>query len=297
MSEDSLPSPPSPPPAAAAPLWGSSAEIGAYREPFVSAAVGVTALYLVLLVAIQVALTAAMMWVRKPASLGSWLTGLAVVLAFGGLLPLMPLLLGRPLRDLFRLRLPGGTALAAGVLLSLGAWVWALEIGILTELWWPMPEFVAKVFEELFSTADPISSFLLLVVIPPVVEEFLCRGVVLRAMLARWNPVWAIVTSALIFGAIHLNPWQFVYATWIGLVIGWAYLRTRSLGLCMLMHAVNNAASWLLIRLRPDLVGTSADPSSDAEHLPWPLLAGAVGLLVAGGMVMRLARSDDVEAS
>lgn len=302
-----MPSPPSCPPMVTAPLPPAldagvpaplpSAEAVARREPLVGAAVGVTVLYVVLLVAMQVALTAVAMVTRESAPLGSWMTGLAMVLAFGAMLPLLPLLLEVSLRDLFWLRMPGATALVAGLLLSLGAWIWALEIGTVTERLWPMSESVAKMFQELFSTADPVGSFVLLVVIPPVVEEVFCRGLVLRAMLARWSPVWAVVASALIFGAIHMNPWQFIYATWIGLVIGWAYLRTRSLGLCMLMHAVNNAASWLLIRARPDLAKASADSQPAAEHLPWPLLAVGAGLLVAGVMAMRLSRSDDVKAS
>ncbi|MCW5556429.1 MAG: CPBP family intramembrane metalloprotease [Verrucomicrobiae bacterium] len=297
MSEEPLPSPPSPPPAVTAPVSpvmaveammpSPVAGIAAGREPCVGAAIGATALYVVLLMAMQVALTVVAMVVHETPSLGSRLTGLAMVLAFGGIVSLLPLLLKIPLRDLLRLRMPGVSALAAGLLLSLGAWVWALEIGVVTERLLPMPELVAKMFEKLFSTEDWVGSFILIVVIPPVAEEVFCRGVVLRAMLARWNPARAVLASALIFGAIHMNPWQFFYATWLGLVIGWTYVRTRSLGLCMLMHAVNNAASWVLIRVRPDLTMASTDSPPAAEHLPWPLLAGGVGLLAAGVVLMR----------
>ncbi|MBN8247030.1 MAG: CPBP family intramembrane metalloprotease [Verrucomicrobia bacterium] len=291
MNGDPESTPASPPPVPAPPILADLPSLalppvrGLPPEPPVGAALGVTVLYVVLLVVLQMVFTVALMVLRKPPQLGSWMTAATLFMAFGLLLPLIPLLLGCPLRELFRLRLPGPIALAGGLLLCLGAWLWALEIGIVTERLLPMPEFIAKLFQELFSTADPVGSLVLLVLVPPVVEESLCRGIVLRAMLARWRPFWAVLASAVVFGAIHMNPWQFVYATWIGLVIGWAYARTRSLGLCLLMHAVNNGLSWLLIRWRPDLAIVSPD-SPPPDHLPGVLLLGASGLLLAGAALI-----------
>ncbi len=85
----------------------------------------------------------------------------------------------------------------------------------------------------------------LAVVIAPLTEEFLFRGVILRGLLGRWKPWVAVVVSSLLFGAMHLNPAQFPIALMIGLVLGWVYVRTRSLGLCMLGHAINNAFTFL----------------------------------------------------
>jgi len=87
------------------------------------------------------------------------------------------------------------------------------------------------------------------------VEEVLCRGLVLRALLNRWRPGLAIAVSSLVFGAMHLDPWQFFYATWLGLLLGWVYWRTRSLGLCVLLHAVHNLLGWIMIRGKPGWMG------------------------------------------
>lgn len=277
-----------PPPIAAPPVLPSERLVpagNAPTEPHIGAALGVALLYVVLLVVLQTGVTVVRIAMGHPPQPGSWLIAACLLLSFGLLLPLLPLLLGCRLREIFRLRLPGSWVQAGGLLLALGAWLWALEIGILTERLLPMPEFIARMFEELFSTADPVGSLVLLVLVPPIVEETVCRGIVLRAMLARWRPVWAVLASAVVFGAIHMNPWQFVYATWIGLVIGWVYARTRSLGLCMLMHALNNGLSWFLIRWRPDLA-TASPASSPPDHLPVLLLLGASGLLVAGAAVL-----------
>ena len=61
------------------------------------------------------------------------------------------------------------------------------------------------------------SSFLLTAIFAPVFEEWLCRGMVLRGLLTKMKPAWAIVISALFFALIHMNPWQALNAFGIGL--------------------------------------------------------------------------------
>ena len=84
------------------------------------------------------------------------------------------------------------------------------------------------------------SSFLLVAIFAPIFEEWLCRGMVLRGLLTKMKPGWAIVVSALFFALIHFNPWQALNAFIIGVVMGVVYYRTGSLLLTMLIHFVNN---------------------------------------------------------
>ena len=87
------------------------------------------------------------------------------------------------------------------------------------------------------------SSFLLVAIFAPIFEEWLCRGMVLRGLLTKMKPCWAIVVSALFFALIHLNPWQALNAFIIGVVMGVVYYRTGSLLLTMLIHFVNNGSA------------------------------------------------------
>lgn len=87
------------------------------------------------------------------------------------------------------------------------------------------------------------SSFLVTAVFAAVFEEWMCRGVVLRGLLTKMKPGWAIVVSALFFALIHLNPWQALNAFIIGLVMGYVYYKTGSLLLTMLIHFVNNGTA------------------------------------------------------
>ncbi|MBR6865478.1 MAG: CPBP family intramembrane metalloprotease [Bacteroidales bacterium] len=90
------------------------------------------------------------------------------------------------------------------------------------------------------------SSFLVVAIFAPIFEEWLCRGMVLRGLLTKMKPVWAIVISALFFAVIHANPWQALNAFLIGLLMGYVYYRTGSLILTMIIHFVNNGTAVIL---------------------------------------------------
>ena len=102
-----------------------------------------------------------------------------------------------------------------------------------------MPEFLKQALEQL--TEGPVWISLLSVsIFAPLFEEWLCRGLVLRGLLQKMRPGWAIVISAAFFAVLHMNPWQAIPAFILGLLFGYVYYRTGSLKLTMLMHCVNN---------------------------------------------------------
>ena len=102
-----------------------------------------------------------------------------------------------------------------------------------------MPEFLKQALEQL--TEGPVWIALLSVsIFAPFFEEWLCRGIVLRGLLKKMKPGWAIAVSALFFAVLHMNPWQAIPAFILGLLFGYVYYRTGSLKLTMLMHCVNN---------------------------------------------------------
>ena len=106
-----------------------------------------------------------------------------------------------------------------------------------------------EMFTELMKemTGGPFwSSFLVVAIFAPIFEEWLCRGMVLRGLLTKMKPVWAIVVSALFFAVIHANPWQALNAFLIGLVMGYVYYKTGSLILTMIIHFVNNGSAVIL---------------------------------------------------
>ena len=134
--------------------------------------------------------------------------------------------------------------------------------------------------EELFAgmAPDTVAAIVLVCVLAPVLEEMLFRGLILRGFLARY-PRWpAIVLSALLFGAAHLNIYQFVVGIVIGVPLGWLYERTRSLLPCIALHAAYNVAvTWLEVQAG----ATGGQPLVDAPLVGWSiaLVLGAAGVL------------------
>lgn len=85
--------------------------------------------------------------------------------------------------------------------------------------------------------------FLNLGILPALFEEGLFRGIMLRQMLPVIGKWPAIFVSAFIFGLMHLDPSQSVFAFGFGLLVGYAYVSTGSIWFGVLIHMLNNMIS------------------------------------------------------
>ncbi|BEP34201.1 hypothetical protein GmRootV59_11740 [Variovorax sp. V59] len=123
--------------------------------------------------------------------------------------------------------------------------------------------------ESMFSRmADgSIAATLAVCLMAPLLEEMLFRGIVLRGFLLRYSRWQAIVGSALLFGAAHLNIYQFVVGLVMGTVLGWLYERSRSLIPCIALHAAYNSGTIF--------IGDWPDGTSTAD-MAWALLLAAI---------------------
>ncbi len=130
------------------------------------------------------------------------------------------------------------------ILVSFGAL--GLQLGILSPITSliPMPDLFKQIFLEI-GKMNGFFAFLMIVVAAPIFEEFIFRGVMLDGLLKKYSPVKSILISSLLFGIVHLNPWQFITAMGMGAFIGWVYYKTHKLSLCIIIHFVNNLFAFL----------------------------------------------------
>jgi membrane protease YdiL (CAAX protease family) len=106
---------------------------------------------------------------------------------------------------------------------------------------------------------DPIShllkkdifTFLSVVVAAPILEEVLCRGIVLKYLLGKKSPAMAIFYSALFFSFLHMNLYQGIPVFFVGLFLGWLFYRTKSIWPGVIAHLANNALSFGLFLYFP----------------------------------------------
>lgn len=93
-----------------------------------------------------------------------------------------------------------------------------------------------------------VAGFITVCILAPIIEEILFRGILLRGLLQNGtSPIIAILLSSVLFGLAHMNPWQFLGAGLLGAIFGFVYFRTKSLWLCMFLHALNNSISFIMM--------------------------------------------------
>ncbi len=90
------------------------------------------------------------------------------------------------------------------------------------------------------------------VVCAPILEEILFRGIMQEAITRRYGALRGIVCAAAIFGIIHVLPQQAVNAFFIGLILGYIYFRSGSLVPVIIIHAMNNALAYVMMRVFPE---------------------------------------------
>lgn len=108
----------------------------------------------------------------------------------------------------------------------------------------PMPQKMLDFFNEMIQLNLP--GYLTVGIAAPILEELIFRGVILKNFLKKHKPMWAIFWSAFLFGVFHLNPWQFLAAFLIGLIIGWLYYKTKSIWPGIFVHFLNNSISFFM---------------------------------------------------
>ena len=93
--------------------------------------------------------------------------------------------------------------------------------------------------------------FLILTVgiIGPIAEELLFRGLIFDRLDRYLGSRPAIFISALIFGAVHLNMVQFIYASIIGILFAYFYSRYRNIWIPIIAHITVNMAGVVLMAL------------------------------------------------
>ena len=84
-------------------------------------------------------------------------------------------------------------------------------------------------------------------VTPAITEEITIRGIALSGFEFKSKNVAAIMTG-IMFGILHLNAHQFLYATAMGIILAYVVRATGSIFLSMLIHFLIN--SWNLIQQR-----------------------------------------------
>ena len=147
---------------------------------------------------------------------------------------------------------------------------------------------------------------LLLALVGPFMEELLFRKVLIDRM-RGYGEKLAVVTSALMFGLMHGNLVQSVYAFLVGLLFGYVYLRTGriwgSYGLHFFMNFLTGVLPIQFAKnplLRDYILGATLDTDDaaalgrflqDPQTALFPLYLLLILLLAAAGLVILIVKA------
>ena len=248
-----------------------------YSVKGVLTAVGKSLLYLLFFLAVQLlaGIVYAALAVAGGADAGSMLGGAETAVLLSYLLTAAAILLWfrlrhKPLGEAAGLRRCSGWTAAFSAFAALGLFVAInLALALLPEAW-----LIAYNADMTPIASTGLLTALSIVVVGPLAEELVFRGIIQTRLLRAMPPWTAVVLQAALFAIIHGTPIQIVYALLLGLALGFLRSRTGSILPGLAAHAAFNAMNDPL-----GLLGGGAGS--------WYALAGMAAVCAAGCVLCR----------
>jgi membrane protease YdiL (CAAX protease family) len=187
---------------------------------------------------------------------------------------------GVPLKELFPLKSFNVLVLIPALCFIWGAQNLIGEVNVALDKALPPPSWFWELFNKIFESDYGIyGAFLKVVVMAPIVEEMIFRGVIMHGLMRNYSKFTAIFVSALMFALFHLNPWQFPATFVLGILLGILMVRTRNILLCILGHAINNGLVLVSIQYNNELQSTFFYQSGKSSQLLISTLIVAIALV------------------
>jgi len=200
-----------------------------------------------------------------------------------------------PLRETLALRAVPFQSVLLALLAGAALQFPLAELANVVQLVAPLPEAQLLRQQQLLDARSPLvafTAFVSFVVVAPITEELLFRGVILRGVRVAHGAVIGLLMSSALFALSHLGAISAIaYAFVAGLVLGAVALRTGSTLVSIALHAGVNAVPVLLPARLAHIPGFNAlapDGTASAHLSPSLVITSA---LVAAGALALLART------
>jgi sodium transport system permease protein len=196
-------------------------------------------------------------------------------------------------KEILRIKAPKLKELILLPFISIPATIIVSMIGNLINHIYPFPaEYLEKLMELFTLDTSLWMSFLIIAVTPGICEEIMFRGFLMR-FFENNGKTTAVVISALLFAAFHLDPFRFIPVFILGLLLGYLTIRSGSIVNSMIAHTLNNglalfiatysSAAWMQVLLK------------DSDNLqPWLIIPA---LIVFSGAMYAFHRVTEVKES
>lgn len=160
----------------------------------------------------------------------------------------------------------------------LGLSIWLFNSGLLSII--EEAGFLAEHFTVMEDALSPLTQdnlFMVIIsvgIVAPFVEELVFRGLIYKALSKNISALWTIIIQGILFGLFHFNLIQGLYATLMGILLGYATYKTKSIWPAVLMHIANNLAAGIVPKLIPESIFTTG------VYIAF-ILVGIIGVIIS----------------
>ena len=158
--------------------------------------------------------------------------------------------------------------------MSIGVIIIISDLSNLIYYLFPIDPEVLEIFQMIGSTGIGLFAA---GIIAPVTEELFFRGFLISGLLKNYSGFTSILTSSLLFGMIHDNVWQSIPAFGMGVFLGWIFVTTKNIWICITIHAVQNLLFSILEYAKINITGMVYSVENGVQFQPlWLDLIGVI---------------------
>lgn len=192
-------------------------------------------------------------------------------------------------KKLFSMKKPVLSKIPGSISLYIGTYCLVMAISSVLTRW--MTESTQNLNESFEMVMEQPFLIILLViaVMPAIGEEILFRGFLMGSLKERLGGKWALVISALVFGAFHMSLVKLLPTALLGVSFAYIVQQTGSIYVTMALHFINNAVSVLVMKFPEQalkVVPFLAKEQLEAKEVALLLAVGLI-LAVLGMVLMR----------
>lgn len=100
------------------------------------------------------------------------------------------------------------------------------------------------------SSTELLSVFIMIVIIAPIIEEIIFRGLIYRVFKGLLGPFFGAFISSILFSFVHLNLLSFPYLFIFGIILCLYYEKEKTIITPILMHSILNGIMFSLILIK-----------------------------------------------
>ncbi|MGB4261426.1 MAG: ABC transporter permease subunit/CPBP intramembrane protease, partial [Candidatus Cloacimonas acidaminovorans] len=177
-------------------------------------------------------------------------------------------------KEVLRLKNPNWNSFLLIPFIAVSAQIIVSIISQLINIVFPFPEKYLEALSQLYKMNEtPWKVFMAIALLPGICEELLFRGFIIR-FFEKYSVRWAVVISAILFAAYHLDPFRFVPVLLLGLLLGYLAIRSGSIYTSMFSHIIINGMAFVLVTYSN--TGWVKFIAKDGENLNYWLIVPAL---------------------